>query len=115
MDDQVKSVRMTLPEGSADYIVISALLDQMEVQWDMAKDAMEEKKAKLGKVCQRASNQIHIVKFHQKREQDRVGGDVIRRASMPGMKRKRALSDDGETDTEPTPGPSTDSSQSLSG
>jgi len=104
MDDQVKSLRTALPEGSGDYNVISGLLDQMEAQWYMAKDAMEEKKAELGKVCQKASNQIHIVESHQKCEQDRVGGDVIQRASMQGMKCKRALSDDGETDTEHTPG-----------
>ena len=64
MDDQVKSVRTALPEGSADYIVISALLDQMETQWDMAEDAMEEKKAELGNVCQRASDRVRIVESH---------------------------------------------------
>ena len=63
MDDQVKSIDTALLEGSADYIVLSALLEQMEAQWDMVKDATEEKRAELGKVCQRASKQIHILNF----------------------------------------------------
>ena len=42
MDDQVKSIDTALLEGSADYIVLLALLEQMEAQWDMAKDATEE-------------------------------------------------------------------------
>ncbi|KAJ3509511.1 hypothetical protein NLJ89_g5190 [Agrocybe chaxingu] len=85
-DDKVRAIANTL-KNTTDEIAISALLDRMESQWDEAKDASDSKKAQIKK----------------KHEEDRLGGEAIRRASMSGLKRKRAHRDreDSDDDTQP--------------
>ncbi|KAJ7867697.1 hypothetical protein B0H14DRAFT_332227 [Mycena olivaceomarginata] len=94
-----KNLAKVIGEGTSASIIIGALLERMETQYDESKDKSDDAKAKL----------------KAKQDADRVGGEAIRRASMQTM-RKRARSpsisddDDAPTDTEaPTVDKSTDS------
>ncbi|KAJ7764154.1 hypothetical protein DFH07DRAFT_956169 [Mycena maculata] len=71
-------------------ILIAAVLEQMEQQYDDAKDKSDEAKSKLLK----------------KTEDDRVAGEAIRAASMRGRKRAASRSsspDSADPDTDPEP------------
>ncbi|KAJ6493878.1 hypothetical protein DFH09DRAFT_1104342 [Mycena vulgaris] len=91
-----KNLTNVIREGTSASITIGALLERLETQFDAAKDKTDDAKAKLQK----------------KNDEDREGGESIRRASMQTLrKRARSPNSDTESDTDretaATPTPAT--------
>ncbi|GLB45350.1 hypothetical protein LshimejAT787_2200130 [Lyophyllum shimeji] len=82
-DKHIKAIVSILDSSRDDRILISALLDRMESQYDATKKADEVKKAELQK----------------KHEEDTIARDTLRQASMSTSQGKRR-SNEVETDTE---------------
>ncbi|GLB43846.1 hypothetical protein LshimejAT787_1500300 [Lyophyllum shimeji] len=72
-DKHIKAIVSILDSSRDDRILISALLDRMESQYDAAKKADEVKKAELQK----------------KHEEDTIARDTLRQASMSTLQGKR--------------------------
>ncbi|KAJ6537045.1 hypothetical protein B0H19DRAFT_1079420 [Mycena capillaripes] len=89
---QNRKLANIIGKGTAAGITIAALLEQLEEQYDSAKDKSDSAKARIKK----------------KNDEDRVGGEVIREASMKRYRKRTTPLSDGElTDNEsvakPTP------------
>ncbi|KAJ7050225.1 hypothetical protein C8F01DRAFT_1264308 [Mycena amicta] len=81
-----KALGSVIASGTGDAIMLGAQMEAMETQFDQAKDKSDDAK----------------VKIQQKNDEDKSGGDEIRRASMQAL-RKRAISissDETDTDTD---------------
>nr|GAT42373.1 predicted protein [Mycena chlorophos] len=85
-----KALGVVLGSGSGDAITLGAQMEAMETQYDQGKGKSDEAKAKI----------------KEKNDQDKAGGEAIRKASMQGLRRKRAISissDEDNADTDKNP------------